>query len=407
MAQGFCTPIGPDPSGHSKLCSNSSDQPSSRRVPPLKIGITCVSSHGGSGVVATELGLELATRGHQIHFITSSPPFRLVGRDADMTNIHFHEVESIHYPLFEHCQPYDLALATRMAEAVEKEGLDILHVHYAIPHSISAYLAKQMIQARRPTVSLPIIITTLHGTDTTLVGIDKSYMPITRFAIEQSDGVTTVSSSLRQSAYENFDIWNTDIEVIHNFVNCDIYSPRLKRSEKEFSQLRSLYADPSEKLVVNVSNFRRIKRVSDVIEVFARVISVLPARLMLIGDGPDRQMSEHLAKELGVFDKVQFIGKQGNITKLLPLADLIILPSEMESFGLSALEAMACSVPAIVTRVGGFPELVKDKINGVICDVGDIEGMTEATVDILGDPENLESLSSNMKTITTRHLAQR
>ncbi|KAK7438903.1 hypothetical protein VKT23_017830 [Stygiomarasmius scandens] len=274
-----------------------------------------------------------------------------------------------------------------MAEVIESEQLDILHVHYAIPHSISAYLAKQMLQTRNITVP---IITTLHGTDITLVGSDQSYMPITRFAIEQSDGVTAVSSFLRRIAYENFDI-KADIEVIHNFVDCNIYSPQ---KGDDHDRRRLVYATPREKLLVHLSNFRPVKRVCDVIQVFARVASTIPARLMLIGDGPDLVATEILARELGVFDKIHFLGKRIDVANLVPLADLMILPSETEAFGLAALEAMACGVPAMVTRIGGFPELVMDGKNGLLCDLGDIDGMTRAVIVALSNPEYLSSLSS-------------
>ena len=246
----------------------------------LRIGITCYPTYGGSGVVATELGIELAARGHDIHFITSSAPFRLTGRES---NIHFHQVELFHYPLFEH-PPYDLALATRMAEVAEFYSLDLLHVHYAIPHSVSAYLAKQMLATRG--IHLPFI-TTLHGTDITLVGLDRSYLPITKFGIDQSDGVTAISSYLRERTHQAFKI-DKSIEIIRNFVNCDVYqaNPAL------IAQMRPQYAQPGEALLVHLSNFRPVKRVGDVIEVFARVARALPARLMLIGDGPDRSTAE-------------------------------------------------------------------------------------------------------------------
>ena len=277
----------------------------------LKIGITCYPTYGGSGVVATELGIELAARGHEIHFITSSQPFRLTGREA---NIHFHQVEIFHYPLFEH-PPYDLALASRMAEVAQWENLDLLHVHYAIPHSLSAYLAKQMLAAKG--VKLPFI-TTLHGTDITLVGLDRSYLPITRFGIEQSDGVTAISSYLKDRTRQAFKI-ERDIEVIRNFVNCDVY---LAKPEL-IAAMRPEFASADEKLLVHLSNFRPVKRVADVIKVFARVAEAMPARLMLIGDGPDRSTCEYLARKLNVRDRIHFLGKQDNVNELLPLADLI------------------------------------------------------------------------------------
>ncbi len=352
----------------------------------MKIGITCYPTYGGSGVVATELGIELAARGHDIHFITYSQPFRLTGREA---NIHFHEVAVSNYPLFEH-PPYDLALATRMAEVAEFYALDLLHVHYAIPHSVSAYLAQQMILTHSLAARgryLPFI-TTLHGTDITLVGLDRSYLPITRFGIEESDGVTAISSYLRDRTYKAFDI-TSEIEVIRNFVNCDVYV----RKPELIASMRPRFAKPEERLLVHLSNFRPVKRVTDVVEIFARVAKASPARLMLIGDGPDRSTAEYLAAKHGVQDRVHFLGKQDNVNELLPLADLMLMPSEMESFGLAALEAMACSVPTIATRVGGVPELVRDGQNGLLFPVGDIDAMSSAAIALLGDPPRLDSMA--------------
>jgi N-acetyl-alpha-D-glucosaminyl L-malate synthase BshA len=347
----------------------------------MKIGITCYPTYGGSGVVATELGIELAARGHEVHFITSSQPFRLTGREA---NIFFHEVAVYQYPLFEH-PPYDLALATRMAEVAEFYSLDLLHVHYAIPHSVSALLARQMLAARGR--HLPFI-TTLHGTDITLVGLDRSYLPITRFGIMQSDGVTAISSYLRDRTREAFDI-QSEIEVIRNFVNCDVYV----RNPDLVAAMRPRFAAANEKLIVHLSNFRPVKRVTDVVEVFARIANAMPARLMLIGDGPDRSAAEYLAHRLGVFEQVLFLGKQDNVNELLPLADLMLMPSEMESFGLAALEAMACGVPAIATRVGGVSELIDDGITGRLFEVGDIEGMSTAAIALLSDRTDLSTMA--------------
>ncbi len=347
----------------------------------MKIGITCYPTYGGSGVVATELGIELAARGHEVHFITSSAPFRLTGREA---NIFFHEVAVYQYPLFEH-PPYDLALATRMAEVAELYSLDLLHVHYAIPHSVSALLARQMLAARGK--HLPFI-TTLHGTDITLVGLDRSYLPITRFGIMQSDGVTAISSYLRDRTREAFDI-HSEIEVIRNFVNCDVYI----RNPDLVAEMRPRFAAPNEKLIVHLSNFRPVKRVTDVVEVFARIAKAMPAKLMLIGDGPDRSAAEYLAHRLGVFQQIQFLGKQDNVNELLPLADLMIMPSEMESFGLAALEAMACGVPTIATRVGGVSELIDDGVTGRLFEVGDIEGMSAAALALLSDRIDLSTMA--------------
>ena len=348
---------------------------------PLRIGITCYPTYGGSGVVATELGIELAARGHDVHFITSSQPFRLTGRES---NIHFHQVEVFHYPLFEH-PPYDLALATRMAEVAEFYSLDLLHVHYAIPHSVSAYLARAMLRARG--LKVPFI-TTLHGTDITLVGLDRSYLPITRFGIEESDGVTAISSYLRERTHKAFKI-DTPIEVIRNFVNCDVY---VRRPEL-VAAMRPRYAAEGERLVAHLSNFRPVKRVGDVVEVFAKIAHAMPARLLMIGDGPDRSTAEYLARKLGVQDRIHFLGKQDNVYELLPLADLMIMPSEMESFGLAALEAMACGVPAIATRVGGVPELIDDGVDGMLFEMGDVAGMAGAAISLLGDDSRLTAMA--------------
>jgi N-acetyl-alpha-D-glucosaminyl L-malate synthase BshA len=356
-------------------------------TPRRKIGITCYPTYGGSGVVATELGIELAARGHDVHFITSSPPFRLNGREA---NIHFHEVDVYHYPLFEH-PPYDLALATRMAEVAEFYSLDLLHVHYAIPHSLSALLARQMLETQQQKARrryLPFI-TTLHGTDITLVGLDRSYLPITQFGIEQSDGVTAISSYLRDRTREAFSI-KGEIEVIRNFVNCDVYV----RVPTKVAAMRPRYASGDEKLLVHLSNFRPVKRILDVIAVFARISQTLPARLMMIGDGPDRSAAEHLAMSLGVQDRIHFLGKQDNVNELLPLADLMLMPSEMESFGLAALEAMACSVPTIATRVGGVPELIDDGVNGLLFPLGDVQAMATAAIELLGDATRLNTMAA-------------
>jgi len=358
----------------------------------MKIGITCYPTYGGSGVVATELGIELASRGHDVHFITYSQPFRLNGRDA---NIRYHEVPVSNYPLFEF-PPYDLALATRMAEVAELYELDLLHVHYAIPHSVSALLARQMLASRG--IKLPFI-TTLHGTDITLVGLDRSYLAITKFGIEESDGVTSISQDLAERTRESFAI-TKHIEVIRNFVNCDLY----RRDEELVAKTRPRYADPSERLLVHLSNFRPVKRVMDVVEVFARIAKEVPSRILLIGDGPDRSAAEFLAHRLGVSDRVHFLGKQENVNQLLALADLMLMPSQMESFGLAALEAMACRVPAIGTRVGGVPELIDDGsspdgsnggvANGLLFEVGDVEGMAAAGISLLKDPERLNTMAT-------------
>lgn len=343
----------------------------------MRIGITCYPTYGGSGVVATELGIELAALGHEVHFISYSQPFRLTGRE---TGIFYHEVPVSNYPLFEF-PPYDLALATRMAEVAEYYGLDLLHVHYAIPHSVSALLARQMLAERGR--HLPFV-TTLHGTDITLVGMDRSYLPITRYAIQQSDGVTSISAYLKDKTLENFNI-TRPIEVVHNFVNCDLYQPI--REEEERARLREKFAAPDEFLLMHLSNFRPVKRIADVIQIFARIAKALPARLALIGDGPDRSTAEWLAHSLGIHERIHFVGKQDRVHELLPLADLMLMPSEMESFGLAALEAMACQTPAIATQVGGVPELITDGHDGLLFPTGAVDAMAEAAIALLREAD--------------------
>ena len=349
----------------------------------MKIGITCYPTYGGSGVVATELGIELAAAGHQIHFITYSQPFRLTGREH---GICYHEVPVSNYPLFEY-PPYDLALATRMSEVADYYKLDLLHVHYAIPHSISAYLARQMLAERHH--KLPFV-TTLHGTDITLVGLDHSYLPITRFGIDQSDGVTAISDYLREKTVKEFRV-KREIEVIPNFVNCDVYTPLSEEARREG---RAQFAEPGEKILLHLSNFRPVKRASDVIEVFARVARALPARLLLIGDGPDRSQAEWLAHKLKIQGRIHFLGKQAGVSDLLPLADLMVMPSQLESFGLAALESMACRVPAIATAVGGVPELIDDGVNGRLFPVGDVDGMAQAAIDLLTDDAKYAAMAN-------------
>lgn len=353
----------------------------------MKIGITCYPTYGGSGVVATELGIELAQRGHEVHFITYSQPFRL--RD-DQPNIYFHEVEVSHYPLFDF-PPYDLALATRMAEVAQFYALDLLHVHYAIPHSVSALLAKQMI-GTLPKGSwwLPFV-TTLHGTDITLVGQDRSYLPITRFSIEQSDGVTAISKYLSEKTYQEFNV-RKEIQVISNFVNCDVY----KRTDEIYAK-RHEFAAPDEKLLVHLSNFRPVKRVWDVLEIFDRVRKEIPAKLMMIGDGPDRSRVEWLAMEKGIHDKVMFLGKQEMVYEKLALADMMLLPSELESFGLAALEAMACNVVPIATDVGGLPEVIEHKQTGFLARVGDVETMSRYAIETLSDETKLQEMAARSR----------
>ena len=348
----------------------------------MRIGITCYPTYGGSGVVATELGIELAALGHEVHFISYSQPFRLNGRDD---GIFYHEVPVSSYPLFEF-PPYDLALASRMAEVAEYYSLDLLHVHYAIPHSVSALLARQMLAARGR--RLPFV-TTLHGTDITLVGLDRSYLPITRYAIQESDGVTSISNYLRDKTIADFDV-TRPIETITNFVNCDVYTPI--KDEATRARCRSHYAAPDEPLIVHLSNFRPVKRVTDVVKIFALIARERPAQLILIGDGPDRSSAEWLAHDLGIHSRIHFLGKQERVSELLALADLLLMPSELESFGLAALEAMACKVPSIATRVGGVPELIDDGVTGLLFPVGDVDAMAADALGLLNDPSRLHAM---------------
>ena len=348
----------------------------------MRIGITCYPTYGGSGVVATELGIELAAMGHEVHFISYSQPFRLSGRDD---GIFYHEVPVSSYPLFEF-PPYDLALASRMAEVAEFCNLDLLHVHYAIPHSVSALLARQMLAAKGR--KLPFV-TTLHGTDITLVGLDRSYLPITRFSIQESDGVTSISDYLKAKTIEDFGV-TRGIEVIPNFVNCDVYTPIVDEGSRAAARAR--FAEPGEAILVHLSNFRPVKRVVDVVKVFSLVVKEVPAQLLLVGDGPDRSAAEWLAHDLQIHDEVHFLGKQERVNELLPLADLMIMPSQLESFGLAALEAMACKVPAIATRVGGVPELIEDGVTGLLYPVGKVEEMATGAIGLLRDRNRLEAM---------------
>ncbi|HLZ00275.1 MAG TPA: N-acetyl-alpha-D-glucosaminyl L-malate synthase BshA [Candidatus Angelobacter sp.] len=347
----------------------------------MKIGITCYPTYGGSGVVGTELGLELADRGHEVHFIAYQQPIRLNTRHP---RILFHEVTVSQYPLFEF-PPYDLALATRMAEVAEIYELDLLHVHYAIPHSVSALLARQMLAASNRPRRLPFV-TTLHGTDITIVGADRSYLPVTRYAIEQSDGVTAISNYLKQRTVQEFEV-RQHVEVIYNFVNCDLY-----RRDPLAAERRSEFAQDGERLIVHVSNFRPVKRINDVIEIFDRVQKHVPSRLLLMGDGPERSQAEWLVNQKGLRKKVNFLGKEDRIYEKLSFSDLMLMPSELESFGLAALEAMACEVPTIATAVGGVPEVIEHGRNGFLAPVGDVESMSRYAIDILSDEKRLREM---------------
>lgn len=338
----------------------------------MKIGITCYPTVGGSGAVAAELGKQLARRGHDIHFISYRLPFRL----ADFQeNICFHEVDVSTYVLFEY-PPYDLALAAKMAEAGREHHLDLFHVHYAIPHAIAGLLAQEMLGAHPPK-----LVTTLHGTDVTLVGQDRSFFEITKFGIERSDGVTAVSEFLRRMTVEEFQIKKPVIEAIPNFVDLQAYSP--ERAPKEGAPL----AAPGQKVLMHASNFRPVKRISDVIRIFERVAREADAVLLMVGEGPERSAAQALARRLGLSDRVRFLGVYENIAELVARADVFLLPSELESFGLSALEAQASGVPVVGSDAGGLPEVVKHAETGFLLPVGDVEGMAARTLEILKDDE--------------------
>jgi len=342
----------------------------------VNIGITVYPTYGGSGIVGSELGRDLADRGHNVHFISSFLPTRLTELND---RIHFHEVEMMQYPLFEH-QPYDLALATKMATVARAEKLDLLHVHYAIPHSISAILARESIKQKR---YVPVI-TTLHGTDITLVGADRSYLPITRYGLQQSDGVTAVSKFLKQATIETFDF--DEIEVIPNFI-CGKHYRRI-----EDSPLRTELAPNGERLLVHVSNFRPVKRPADCVEILASVQKQgINARLIMVGDGPERGACVYRAEQLRLNGSVTFVGKQANIADYLGIADVFLLPSELESFGLAALEAQACEAPVVATRIGGIPEVVSDGESGYLSDVADVTKMAADTLSLLRDEDQRRS----------------
>src|SRR5436190_13598711 len=336
----------------------------------MNIGITVYPTYGGSGIVGSELGKELAARGHTVHFISSALPTRLTELNE---RVRFHEVEMMSYPLFEH-QPYTLALATKMATVAEEDSLDLLHVHYAIPHSISAILARESLKPRR---RLPVV-TTLHGTDITLVGADRSYLPITRYGIVQSDGVTAISHYLKEATKEIFHF--DDIRVIPNFV-CQYDYKRL-----EVEALRATLAPHGEPLLVHVSNFRPVKRPVDCVEILARVLQRgIKTRLAMVGDGSERTNAEHRARCLGIYEHCSFVGKQPGIVDYLSVSDVLLLPSEQESFGLAALEAMACELPVIASRVGGLPEVVTDGETGFLSEVADVDKMAEDAARLLTD----------------------
>ncbi len=346
----------------------------------MNIGITCYPTYGGSGAVATELGIALAERGHEVHFITYRQPFRL---PSFLPRIFFHEVDVGRYPLFEF-PPYDLALAVRMHEVVKSHHLELLHCHYAIPHATSAWIAREMLRETGENVE---VITTLHGTDITIVGQDPSFYPITKFSIEKSDRITAVSQYLKEETCRAFGCDGPAIDVIHNFIDPDVYD-----REKYPSLLRKQFG-PSKPILMHVSNFRTVKRVRDVIRVYAEVNREIPSVLVMIGDGPDRPAAEEEARMLGVENSVSFLGKLDQIAPLLAAADLFLLPSQSESFGLSALEALASGVPVIGTNAGGLPEVIRDGETGVLCAVGDIPGMAAAALEILQDRKRWSEMS--------------
>ena len=342
----------------------------------MNIGITCYPTVGGSGAVAAELGKQLGRRGHSVHFVSYRLPFRL---DDFHENIRYHEVDLSSYSLFEY-PPHDLALAAKMAEVGREQKLDLFHVHYAIPHAITGLLAQQMLGDKPPR-----LITTLHGTDITLVGQDRTFFEITKFGIVKSQGVTAVSEFLKRMTVEEFEV-GEDIEVIPNFVDLSVYCAA--RAYKD----RSAFAQPGEKILLHISNFRPVKRVLDVVRIFERVLREVPAVLVMVGEGPERASAQALARRLGIDERVRFLGRQDHIEELTGIADVFLLPSELESFGLSALEAMASGVPVIGSDAGGLPEVVKHTETGFVLPVGDIEGMAARTIEILKDDEHAREL---------------
>lgn len=347
----------------------------------MKIGITCYPTYGGSGVVATELGVSLAKHGHEVHFISYKQPFRL---PPFTPRVYFHEVDVGRYPLFEY-PPYDLALAVRMHEVAITHSLDLLHCHYAIPHATSAWIAREMLQ--RTGAYIPVV-TTLHGTDITIVGQDPSFQAITKFSIEKSDGLTAVSTFLQQETLTTFGCTACRIEVIPNFIDPEIYD------RSRYTSVLDDQVGSSTRVLMHVSNFRPVKRITDIVQVFARVSKKIPSVLVMVGDGPDRGDAELEARALGVDDRVFFLGKIDTVAPLLAGADLFLLPSDKESFGLSALEALASGVPVIGTNAGGLPEVVRNGETGFLCGVGDVEGMADAAIMLLSDNARWQAAST-------------
>lgn len=347
----------------------------------MNIGITCYPTYGGSGVVATELGIALAKRGHTVHFISYATPFRLT---HFYERVYFHAVEQVTYPLFEF-NLYSLALASKLIEVATFNDLDLLHMHYAIPHAVSAYLAREVLSREKIK-----IVTTLHGTDITLLGLEPSFLPLTRFSLQHSDGVTAVSRFLKEKTLSTYNI-DKDIEVIPNFVDTTVYRPA------ESDTFRNMIAPNNEKVLVHTSNFRPVKRVEDVIRVFHEVRQSVPSRLLLVGDGPDRTECEKLCRELNLCDSVHFLGKQDALVEILTAADLFLLPSQSESFGLSALEAMACGVPVISSSTGGLPEVNIHTETGYIAEIGDISRMARYAVDLLTNESKHARFAKNAR----------
>jgi len=347
----------------------------------MKIGIVCYPTFGGSGVVATELGKALANEGHQVHFITYSQPARL---DFFSANLFYHEVSVRNYPLFDYA-PYESALASKLVDVVRFERLDVLHVHYAIPHASAAFMAKQILASYG--IHIPVV-TTLHGTDITLVGKDPTYKPVVTFSINQSDGVTTVSQDLKDDTYRHFEI-TKDIKVIPNFIDFSRFSLQAK------DHFKKAIAPNNERILIHTSNFRKVKRTSDVIRIFEKVQAVIPSKLLMVGDGPERVYDEQLCRTLGICDHVRFLGKQDAIEEILSVSDLFLMPSESESFGLAALEAMACKVPAITTNAGGLPELNVDGYCGYMSNVGDVDAMAANAISILENDAILKQFKEN------------
>ena len=355
----------------------------------MRIGIVCYPTFGGSGVVATELGIALADNGHDVHFITYNQPVRL---EFISHNLHFHEVMMEEYPLFQY-QPYELALSSKMVEVVEKHQLEILHVHYAIPHAYAAYMAKQMLKEKGIDIK---VVTTLHGTDITLVGSHPTYKTAVEFSINNSDVVTTVSQSLKEDTLRLFNITN-DIHVVHNFIDIEKYA---KESEKECQRIA--LANPEERVLTHISNFRPVKRTDDVVRIFEKVQQQIPAKLLMVGDGPTKRAAELLAKKLGIQDKVIFLGNSSEVVEILCYSDVFLLPSETESFGLAALEAMAAKTPVISTNTGGLPEVNVDGVTGFLSEIGDVEDMANNALKILKDDATLIAFKKNAKEHTKR-----